>query len=124
MLVVYDNFDLSRLHAVLFSIEYQRMLDTDDSMIPSSVCFEIANYSQVESFVVPEVRPSCEGTIRGTYFVMSTPLADHAIGRCRRLDTMVWRRREADSTGLLNNTMAPYHDRDDYYLTLLRMTCI
>ena len=43
------------------------------------MCFEFANYSQVESFVVPEVRPSCEGTIRGTYFVMSTPLADHAL---------------------------------------------
>ena len=63
MLVVYDSTDLSRLHALLVSIEYQRMLDIDNSKITSSVCFEISSYSQVVSFVVPEVRPSCEGTI-------------------------------------------------------------
>ena len=58
MLVVYDGTDLSRLHVVLLLVEYQKMLDFDDSKITTSVCLV-----EVVSCVVPEVRPSRKDSI-------------------------------------------------------------
>ena len=46
---MYNGTDVFNLHAVLFLIEYPRMLDFDDG--------------EIVSCVVPEVRPSRQGTI-------------------------------------------------------------
>ena len=35
-----------------------------------------------------------------------SPLADHLIGHCRRIDKMMWRNREPDSAGIEADMMA------------------
>lgn len=94
---IYPDF---RLDVILLWIEYDRMLDTMDNVkVPDNRSYKLY------LFVVAEVVP--EGP--------------NLIGCRRRLDMTMWRKREADSTGLL----VPRYDGSFIIVVIhfLRISC-